>query len=107
MKSSFYDDYEYDNPRKQKVILNDNRLTEVEVQQEANKLINSIVDNKTIFGYIKQDKDCNNLCCKWNKENEVFVSYKQKDNKCKVVQAKVKSFREYNGDKAAEYFDEI
>lgn len=107
MKSSFYDDYEYDNPRKQKVILNDNKLTKEEIQQEAVKLIDKNVDNKNIFGYITRDEDDNNIYCKWNKENEVFVVYKNSDNKREVLQEKVKSFREYNGDKAAEYFDEI
>lgn len=105
---SFYDDYEYEvKPQKVAVYDKNVQLTTQQVEEIATSLLTKLVDNKNVFGYMTQDKSGNSLYCKWNKEKEVFVIYTFINGERKVISKKIKSFREYNGDKAAEYFDEI
>ena len=102
MSRVYYDDdYEL---KVNKVVVRKNLLTKQQIESIAKDLVLAKVDNSNIFGYIKQDRDKNRIYCKWNKKNEVFVEYTADND---ILLSKVKSFREYNGDKAVEYFDEI
>lgn len=82
------------------------RLTLEERKKLEDELITSSVDNKTIFGYAsKPDKDI--IYCKYNKNNQYFVMYMLKNGCKKVIKSYVKSWQQYTGDKAVNYFDEI
>lgn len=108
MGRRFYDEYDYcDENKKQVVKTVENTLSREEINEIADKVVNLKVDNKTIFGYITQDASGKPYFCKWDKDSEVFVKYFITNGKLTTVSRKTKSFREYNGDKAAEYFDEI
>ena len=98
-----YEDYQYEQVIKDKVAVVENTLTRAQIEKIANSLVHRKIDNKDVFGYVTQSKDKNNVCCKWDKESEVFVIYKDE----KILSSKTKTFRQYNSDKAVEYIDEI
>lgn len=93
-----YSGYEYSKPKKvgnpQQI-----EITDKMVEQ----LVNSKINNKNILGYVKRNEKGELVNCKYNKQNELFVEYKDG----KVISKKLKLWREYTGDKGFEYYDEI
>ena len=85
-----------------------NNMTEEQYEQEAEKLARTPVDNKNIFGYIQKRDDLISYV-KYNKDNEFFTVYTYKRNNTTpyTITFFRKSWRQYNGDKAFDYFDEI
>jgi len=71
--------------------------------EEVNKLINTLVDYKTIFGYkfSRKEEPC---YIKYNKDSELYVIYSIKG---KLIEKGIKTWREYNGEKTLFYEDEI
>ena len=70
----------------------------------AKDLINKPVDYRNIFGYVSQE---NQLIVynKYDKISNIFVSYIKDSNK--IVRSKLYSIREFNIEKAINYFSEI
>lgn len=103
MKNKFDDYDEYDeyvsySPRKKK------KETVLTITDEMiEKLFNSKVDNKQIFGYKRLSKDNSIQCCKYDKSNELFIVYSNNN----IIQSKTKLWREFTGDKGFEYYDEL
>lgn len=77
-------------------------LTREEILTIASELIGQKVDHKHILGYVTC-RDGKKFSCKYNKDKQVFVMYQGN----KILQAKFKTWREYSGDNACEYYDEI
>lgn len=100
-------DADFDNNKKVKIVTN-NINYEVELNKEENKdLINKIiqspVDYKNIFGYKMLAKDKSIIYCKYKKDTEDFITYKGN----KIISYMKKTFRSFNGEKYINYVDEI
>ena len=81
--------------------------SEEEYEKRADELSRSRIDNKNIFGYISLTIENKNAYCKYNKNTEEFVVYSLRDGvPCDITMCR-KTWREYTGDKAIEYFGEI
>lgn len=68
------------------------------------------VDSKTVFGYMSEHRFKEQerpVFCKYNKETMLFVMYTYIDDNMEFVKIQSKDWREYTGDKALEYYDEI
>lgn len=79
-------------------------LSKEEIENLAKGLINKPVDHKNIFGYVSQE---NRLIVynKYDKISNIFVSYIKDSNK--IIRSKLYSIREFNIEKAINYFSEI
>lgn len=79
-------------------------LSKEEIENLAKDLINKPVDYRNIFGYVSQE---NQLIVynKYDKISNIFVSYIKDSNK--IVRSKLYSIREFNIEKAINYFSEI
>ena len=73
----------------------------------ADKLSRKRIDNQNIFGYISLTQKNKNAYCKYNKNTEDFVVYTRRNNEPYTITMYKKDWRQYNADKAIEYFDEI
>ena len=108
MKFPYYVEEEEFTPKKQKARYRKNSKSQVELTIEEKKSLSKVlatrpVDNKTVFGYIS---DQNNYC-KWDSDNELFVMYIYDLSGLNIITYQTKTYREYNGDKVTDYFDEI
>lgn len=68
------------------------------------------VDSKTIFGYMSEHRFKGQerfVFCKYNKETMLFIMYAYIDDNLEFIKLQSKDWREYTGDKALEYYDEI
>ena len=101
----FLDDEEVELTRSVKAHWNKNNVNreEVDLQKEAESLIDKPCDYKNIFGYISE-KDGKKSFVKYNKEKEVYVNYKLDG---KIICSKIMSWREYEGSKYDTYYGEI
>nr|CAI9751357.1 hypothetical protein DGKKSRWO_DGKKSRWO_CDS_0075 [uncultured phage]CAI9752243.1 hypothetical protein CVNMHQAP_CVNMHQAP_CDS_0075 [uncultured phage] len=82
-------------------------ITEKEYETLADQLQRSKIDNKTIFGYTSETRDGRTAYCKYDKDTEIFVVYTYKNSTPYTITCYTKTWREFTGDKAIEYFDEI
>lgn len=83
-------------------------ISEEDYDRIAEQLMNTPVDNKTIFGYIGTYQKDKPAYCKWNKETNIFVAYTfTKDNKPKAFTCYIKTYRSYYAKKIDDYYDEI
>ena len=82
-------------------------ITADEYEDVADKLSRDKIDNKNIFGYISITRDNKTAYCKYNKATEDFVVYTLRNNEPYTITMYKKDWRQYNADKAIEYFDEI
>ena len=73
----------------------------------AEQLQTSKIDNKSIFGYMSETREGKTAYCKYDKNTEIFVVYTYRGNTPYTITCYTKTWREYTGDKAIEYFDEI
>ena len=89
------------------VIKNEFDYSEEEYEQRAELLAKSNIDNKKIFGYISITKDNKTAYCKYNKETQEFTVYTYRKDEPYTITMYRKSWRDFMGDKAIEYFDEI
>lgn len=77
-----------------------------EYEKNAEILMYTPVDNRTIFGYV-QDRP-NNPLCKYNKETELFVSYFiDRHGIPRTITAFRRDWRTYTSQKCKEYWDEL
>ena len=108
MKFKFDEDVEYYPSKKQNHYVKKqiNELTEQQIENIANDLVNKKVDHRKIFGYIAE-KDDTQYFVKWDKESEVCIYYNVINNELKIIKSLVKSFRDFNGEKLDEYYDEL
>ena len=83
------------------------KITEQEYEELANQLQTSKIDNKNVFGYISETREGKTAYCKYDKETGIFVVYTYRNNTSYTITCYIKSWREYNADKAIEYHDEI
>lgn len=103
----FLEEEAQEEPKKKKT----NKVKTVVVEEpmtsvDADQLSEKKVDNKNIFGFIAV-KNNKNIFVKWDKENEFYVEYILELNSTKILSYSHKSLREYNAEKAMNYFDEI
>lgn len=82
-------------------------ITKEQYEQLADDLQLSKIDNKNIFGYMSETKEGKTAYCKYDKNTGVFVVYTYRRGTPYTITCYIKSWREYNGDKAIEYYDEI
>ena len=82
-------------------------ITADEYEDVADKLSRKKIDNKTIFGYMSITRDNKTAQCKYNRATEDFVIYTIRNNEPYSITMYKKNWRQYNADKAIEYFDEI
>ena len=93
-----YSDYEYSKPKKV------SKPQQIEITDKmVEQLVNSKIDNKVIFGYVRKNINGGIEICKYNKQTELFVSYDKND----ILSKRLKLWREYTGDKVVEYYDEV
>ena len=79
----------------------------IEYEDIADKLSRKKIDNKNIFGYISITRENKTAYCKYNRATEDFVVYTLRNNEPYTITMYKKDWRQYNADKAIEYFDEI
>lgn len=82
-------------------------ITEKQYEQLAEDLQRAKIDNKTIFGYMSQTREGKIAYCKYDKNTGVFVVYTYRNDEPLTITCYTKTIREFNSDKAIEYFDEI
>lgn len=82
-------------------------ITKDEYEDIADKLSRKSIDNKNIFGYVSLTKEGKTAFCKYDKNTQDFVVYTYKDSKPYTITMYKKDWRQFNSDKAIEYFDEI
>lgn len=83
-------------------------ITKEQYELLAEELQKQKIDNKTIFGYMSETREKRTAYCKYDKSTGVFVVYTySKDGKPLTITCYTKTWREYNGDKAIEYYNEI
>ena len=82
-------------------------LTAADYEALADRLQRSPVDNKKILGYISLTREGKNAYCKYDKVNELFVVYTYRKGIPYTITCYKKSWRDFSGDRAIEYFDEI
>ena len=82
-------------------------VTVDDYEQLADKLQRTPVNNKDILGYMSQTRDNRTAYCKYDKNNELFVVYTYRKGVPYTITCYKKNWRDFNGDKAIEYFDEI
>lgn len=93
-----YSEYEYSKPKKV------SKTHQIEITSKMiDELVNSRIDNKIVLGYVKQNGKGELVNCKYNKQNQLFVEFKDG----KIISKRLKLWREYTGDKGFEYYDEI
>lgn len=99
-----YKDYDYDNgydySQKQKKV---RQITQEEIDRMTNALISKQVDYKDTLGFMSDEITYN----KFDKSSGAFVSYQVKDGKTKVLVSKIGTIRDFNSEKAVNYFSEI
>ena len=78
-----------------------------EYVERADILSRSKIDNKKIFGYQSLTREGRTANCKYNKETEEFVVYRINNGVPETITMYRKSWRDFIGDKAIEYWDEI
>lgn len=78
-----------------------------EYESRANELQNSKVDHKRIYGYQSLTREGRTANCKYNKDTGEFVVYTVRNGKPYTITMFKKTWREFTGDKAIEYYDEI
>ena len=83
------------------------RYSPEEYEERADILQKSKVDNKTIFGYQSLTREGRTANCKYNRDTEEFVVYTIRNGTPCTITFYKKDWREFNSDKAIEYFDEI
>ena len=83
------------------------RCSPEEDEARADILQKSKVDNKTIFGYQSLTREGRIANCKYNRDTEEFVVYTLRNGTPYTITFYKKNWREFNGDKAIEYFGEI
>ena len=96
------EDAEYFTSSSKKVKEHTTDLTAYQIRKIAEELVHQKIDHKTILGYVSSINN-NITFCKYDRINEVFVRYKDE----KILEAKFKPLREYNGDNVCEYYDEL
>lgn len=82
-------------------------ITEQEYEQLAEQLQSSMIDNKNIFGYLSETREGRIAYCKYDKNTGIFVVYTYKNGIPYTITCYSKTWREFTGDKAIEYFNEI
>ncbi len=78
-----------------------------EYEQAAEQLAKTPVDHKNIFGYVSQTREGKYAYCKYNKQNGYFTVYTYKNGTPYTITFFTKTWRDFTGDKAIEYYDEI
>jgi len=82
-----------------------------EYEDRAEQLAKSRVDYKNILGYISRYEDkehhIKQAYCKYNKETQECTYYTYRHGEPATITMYKKSWKDYNGDKARDYFDEI
>ena len=78
-----------------------------EYVERADILSRSKIDNKKIFGYQSLTREGRTANCKYNKETEEFVVYRINNGVPETITMYRKSWIDFIGDKAIEYWDEI
>ena len=95
----------------QKHVIDEHRpdISVDEYEKDADRLASAKIDNKIIFGYESTTREGRTAYCKYNKETALFVVYfyRQGNKNPQIITAYWKSWRDFTGDKAIEYFDEI
>lgn len=81
--------------------------SEEEYEKRADELSRTPIDNKNIFGYMSLTREGRTARCKYNRETGEFVVYALRDGIPYTITMYRKTWREYTGDKAIEYFGEI
>ena len=113
MKIQYFDDFDEVVP-KQKAAYQKNKYqypewTDDDYDRYSKELISTPVDNKMIFGYLSTDK-VHPVYVKWNKNNELYIVYRYKNEKPFILTMYRKSKRSFESDKwgtAYGYVDEI
>lgn len=82
-------------------------LTAAEYEDLADALQRTPVNNKNILGYMSLTEDGRTAYCKYDKDKELFVVYTYRKGTPFTITCYKKNWRDFNGDKAIEYFDEI
>lgn len=102
---NFDEDYDTGVKKQKPSYTKNNRveLSDQEVKEKAEALVNATVDNRTVFGY-KASNGEKVYCVKYDKSNDVCVEYDLKGN---VLSSKQISIRDYNSKKVVSYEDEI
>lgn len=106
-KETHYDKHVANGNRYEREVFQDINMDEYERMADA--LAVKPIDNKTIFGYVSEDKDGKINNVKWDKSTGLFVAY-QYDAENHVpldVSCYVKSYRDFFADKSKQYVDEI
>lgn len=103
MKFKDSDYLEYDNVySKPKKVVKSNQL--VITDEMITKLVSTKVNHKDILGYVRLNSKNEEEYCKYDKTTELYVVYDKENN---IIEKRLKLWREYSGDKAFEYYNEI
>lgn len=82
-------------------------ITKEQYEQLAEDLQTSPVNNKNILGYVSMTREGRTAYCKYDKDTGIFVVYTYRGTMPYTITCYTKTWREYTGDKAIEYYDEI
>lgn len=82
-------------------------LTAADYEILADKLQRTPVNNKDILGYMSLTREGRTAYCKYDKNQELFVVYTYRKGTPYTITCYKKNWRDFSGDKAIEYFDEI
>ena len=105
--SKDYDDYydyptNHSNQKRQK----EKTVSKEEIERNANELISKPVDYKDILGFISEDSVGRKVYNKFDRLSNIYVRYIYDNKKPKIVTSKISSIRDFNGEKAVNYFSE-
>lgn len=83
-------------------------ITKEQYESLADDLQKRKVDNKEIFGYVSETREKRTAYCKYDKSTGIFVVYTYaRDGEPLTITCYTKTWQEFTGDKAIEYYDEI
>lgn len=85
----------------------DGKISMRDYEELADSLMVKAIDNKNIFGYISKTEEQRTAYCKYDKKLGQFVVYNYFRGIPKVITFYEKSWQDFTGDKAIEYYDEI
>ena len=72
--------------------------------EEISTLLNRAVNHRNILGYQSLDAQNNILNIKYDKDSELYLVY---NNEKTILQARRKSWRDFNAEKVVNYYDEL
>lgn len=82
-------------------------ISEEDYIRFATRLAGANVDYDKVLGYLATTPNHHLVYCKYNKKTENFVVYFYHESVSTIVTFFKKSWREYEGEKWADYYDEI